>query len=124
MGMETTTKLTHEETKKGLLITRRDFLKIAGVTAAAVAFLGTVGREAFVFGQIFKESKLAPEEVTSDVVAFTTCYGCLGRCNVEVVISGTTKLPRFITGSIFTRNQGATCDIGATTMLHYLSPAS
>ncbi len=78
MGMETATKLTQErEVKRDWLITRRDFLKIAGVTAAAAAFLGTVGREAFVFGQIFKESRLAQEEIASDVVAFTTCYGCL-----------------------------------------------
>ncbi|WP_238376236.1 twin-arginine translocation signal domain-containing protein, partial [Vulcanisaeta sp. EB80] len=121
--METSTKLIREETRKDFALTRREFLKLAGITTAAAAFLGTIGKEAFVFSQIFKESKLAASEVASDVVAFTTCYGCLGRCNIEVIISGQTKLPRFIAGSIFTMNEGATCGIGASAMLHYLSPA-
>ena len=104
-------------------LSRRDFLKLVGATAAVTGVYLAARKEMFLFSQVFEQSNTSGSGIPSDVVAFTTCYGCLGRCNVEVIISGQTKLPRYIAGSIFTRNQGATCDIGATTMLHYLSPA-
>jgi anaerobic selenocysteine-containing dehydrogenase len=102
-------------------LSRRDFLKLAAVTGTAVAVAATISKEQFIFGKVFKEgAKL--EAAAGDVVAFTTCYGCLGRCNVQVTISPN-KLPRYIAGSIYTRNEGGMCAIGASAMLHYLSPA-
>ncbi|MFP3303372.1 MAG: twin-arginine translocation signal domain-containing protein, partial [Caldivirga sp.] len=104
-----------------VMLTRRDFLKLVGATAVVTGVYLAVRKEMYLFSQVFEQSSGA-SGIPSDVVAFTTCYGCLGRCNVEVIISGQTKLPRFIAGSIFTMNEGATCGIGASAMLHYLSP--
>jgi anaerobic selenocysteine-containing dehydrogenase len=107
-----------------LKLNRRDFLKLSGITAlgASLAYLSSKG--SFI-NKLFTESQTNQETALEDqdVIAFTTCYMCLGRCTLQYQITAN-NLIRYAGGDVLGRtNNGATCPIGPTAAMHYLSPA-
>ncbi|MEJ2781181.1 molybdopterin dinucleotide binding domain-containing protein [Stygiolobus sp. CP850M] len=107
-----------------LKLTRRDFIKLSGAVSAGIALTYMATKGSFT-SKLFVESQT--EEATApqdeDVIAFSTCYMCLGRCTMQYQITAN-NLIRYAGGDIYGRvNNGATCPIGPTAAMHYLSPA-
>ncbi|MHB1652923.1 MAG: molybdopterin-dependent oxidoreductase [Desulfitobacteriaceae bacterium] len=74
---------------------------------------------------VFKKSALADEAAQDqpDLVEYTTCCSCLGRCALEVHKTADGK-PRFVTGARGAIvNDGGVCPKGAAGIMHYFSPA-
>lgn len=103
-------------------LTRRDFLKLSGATAIATTAALAAEKGGFLFKKVFSETSSTSDQ-QGDVIAFTTCYMCLGRCTLMYVISSN-QIIRYAGGDVYGHiNNGATCPIGPTAALHYLSPA-
>ncbi len=105
----------------GLKLTRRDFLKLSGVTAVGVA-LAWKG-----VPMVEKLFDPKPDPYTlnypNDEIVYSNCFQCLGRCALEIVRTPQ-GYPRFITGTIgWHINDGGVCPRGASDVFYYFSPA-
>ncbi|MBP1449357.1 MAG: twin-arginine translocation signal domain-containing protein, partial [Thermoproteus sp.] len=102
-------------------LNRRDFLKLTG-TAAVVAGAYALLSKELLASKLF-EAASPQDQQAGDVVAFSTCYMCLGRCTFMYHITPN-QLIRYARGDIYGFvNEGATCPIGPAAALYYLSPA-
>lgn len=106
-----------------MAVTRRTFLKIAGAAGVAAGGSGLLFDSLFVRAQGPNGPEAEPATAAKDRIAFSGCYACLGRCTLQVQITGD-DIPRFVTGDVVgTVNEGGVCALGASSPLHYLSPA-
>ena len=105
-----------------LKLTRRDFLKIAGITGAVTALALEGGS---VVDKLFKAVSYSNYTINypNDEVVYGNCFQCLGRCALEVVRTPE-GFPRFITGTIgWHINDGGVCPRGASDVYYYFVPA-
>jgi anaerobic selenocysteine-containing dehydrogenase len=104
-----------------LKLSRRDFLKIAGISAvgAVIAWKGGSVIEKLFEGASDPYTLNYP----NDEIVYSNCFQCLGRCALEIVRTPT-GYPRFITGTIgWHINDGGVCPRGASDVFYYFTPA-
>lgn len=105
-----------------ITLSRRDFLKLTGAATAVTAATLAAEKSGFLFKKVFTETTPTAND-QGDVIAFTTCYMCLGRCTLMYVISSN-QIIRYAGGDVYGHvDNGATCPIGPSAALYYLSPA-
>ncbi|BFI76653.1 twin-arginine translocation signal domain-containing protein [Sulfurisphaera ohwakuensis] len=105
-----------------LKLTRRDFLKLSGITALTTAILLEGGS---VIDKVFRgqEDFTYTLNYPNDEVVYGNCFQCLGRCSLEIVRTPQ-GFPRFITGTIgWHINDGGVCPRGASDVYYYFAPA-
>jgi len=105
-----------------LKLTRRDFLKLSGITAVTTAILLEGGS---VVDKVFKTqgaSTYTPN-YPNDEIVYGNCFQCLGRCAIQIVRTPQ-GFPRFVTGTIgWHINDGGVCPRGASDVYYYFAPA-
>ncbi len=104
-----------------LKLTRRDFLKVAGITAVTTAIMLEGGS---IVDKIFKAQETGYVlQYPNDEIVYGNCFQCLGRCAIEVVRTPQ-GYPRFVTGTIgWHINDGGVCPRGASDVYYYFAPA-
>lgn len=106
-----------------LKLTRRDFLKISGITAATTAIILNSGSIASKLFNSQEEGYHYTLNYPSDEVVYGNCFQCLGRCSIEIVRTPM-GFPRFVTGTIgWHINDGGVCPRGASDVYYYFAPA-
>jgi anaerobic selenocysteine-containing dehydrogenase len=106
-----------------LKLTRRDFLKISGITAATTAIILNSGSIASKLFNSQEKGYHYTLNYPSDEVVYGNCFQCLGRCSLEIVRTPM-GFPRFITGTIgWHINDGGVCPRGASDVYYYFAPA-
>jgi Anaerobic dehydrogenases, typically selenocysteine-containing len=103
-----------------LKLTRRDFLKVAGITAVTTAIMLEGGS---IVDKIFKAQQTGYVlEYPNDEIVYGNCFQCLGRCAIEIVRTPQ-GYPRFVTGTIgWHINDGGVCPRGASDVYYYFAP--
>ena len=105
-----------------LKLTRRDFLKLSGITAITTAILLEGGS---VIDKVFKTQgeSVYTLNYPNDEIVYGNCFQCLGRCAIEVVRTPE-GFPRFVTGTIgWHINDGGVCPRGASDVYYYFAPS-
>jgi len=105
-----------------LKLTRRDFLKLSGITAVTTAILLEGGS---VIDKVFKTQGDSTYTLNypNDEIVYGNCFQCLGRCAIQIVRTPQ-GFPRFVTGTIgWHINDGGVCPRGAADVYYYFAPA-
>lgn len=104
-----------------LKLTRRDFLKVSGLTALTTAIMLESGP---ILDKIFSSEETGYVlNYPNDEIVYGNCFQCLGRCALEIVRTPQ-GFPRFITGTIgWHINDGGVCPRGASDVYYYFAPA-